>query len=235
MFTSKKGFELSINMIVVMVIGLVLLGAGFSIFSNAFSKTAELRENVDSDTQRQLNAMLDDGSIVTVPFTNKQAKRGDYVDFNLGINNEMGDTRKFKVIVTYGGSTAFDDINDDPFKQETGGYEGYYVEGNSDSAVSCGYYGRTKDQARDDTYTPEDCGDNWVLMAEDTFEIKNNEHEYIPLRIVVPKENVKDGQYIFNIDVCENEVNTDDNICTYDGDRIVNRYGSRQKLYVQIE
>ena len=230
MISSKKGFQLSINMVVVIVIGLVLLGTGFSIFSNAFSKTTELRDNGDSDTQRQLNAMLDDGSLVTVPFANKETDRGDYVDFNLGINNEMGGTRNFKVIVTYGGSTAHPDSDDNPFEPS----EGFFVEGQGE--ISCGYELSTyQEQKRKSSTAPKDCGDNWVLMAEDTFKIKNNEHEYVPLRIVVPDKNVRDGQYVFNVDVCENEVDDPDgNICDYDGGKIINRYGSRQKLYVEV-
>ncbi|MFP4118993.1 MAG: hypothetical protein ACLFTH_02975 [Candidatus Woesearchaeota archaeon] len=229
MLSSHKGFELSINMLVVIILGIVLIGIGISIFSNAFSKTAELRDQVDSDTQRQINSLLDDGSLVVVPYSNKEAKRGDYVDFNLGINNEMGGSRQFKVIVTYGGSTAYPDAEDDPFKPG----DGFYIDSDKRDEISCGYE-LGSGQERSSEETPENCGDAWVLMVEDRFTIKNNEHEYIPLRIDIPKENVLKGQYIFNVDVCENPADNEENTCEYADGKIVNRYGTRHKLYVQV-
>ncbi|MGM5480538.1 MAG: hypothetical protein ACQESC_03700, partial [Nanobdellota archaeon] len=68
MISSKKGFQLSINMLVIIILGLVILGFGISMFSNAFSKTQDIRERVDSDTQRQLDSLLDDGSFIVVPY-----------------------------------------------------------------------------------------------------------------------------------------------------------------------
>jgi len=107
---SKKGFELSVNMIVVMVLGITILGIGISIFYNAFNKTIEMRENVDSQNQRQLEALLDDGSPVVLPFSSKEGERGSYVDFNVGINNELLDEFDFKVNVEYSYSTANPDL-----------------------------------------------------------------------------------------------------------------------------
>ncbi|MFW6378454.1 MAG: hypothetical protein ACOCZV_00360 [Nanoarchaeota archaeon] len=231
---SKTGFQLSINMLVVIIIGVALLGIGFSIFSNAFSKTTDLRDQVGEDTQRQISALLEDGSLVVVPYANKEAKRGDYVDFNIGINNEMGDTRSFKVLVTYSGSTAYTDEDDDPFDPLG---DDLFLEGSGSHIDSCGYHmGDNAAQIRNSEELPSECGDNWVLMATDTFTIKNNEHEYVPIRIVIPEKDVKDGQYIFNVDVCENPVDDDEIICTQGNDGgIDNRYGTRHKLYVQID
>lgn len=234
-YGSKKGFQLSINVIIVIILGLVLLGLGFSIFSNAFSKATELRDQVGEDTQQQINSLLEDGSLVVVPYANKEADRGDYVDFNLGINNEMGGPRTFKVIVTYGGSTAFDE--NDPFMTDMM-EDGLFLENDGDKIGSCGYdlSDSSDSQSRDSEELPGECGDNWVLMGKDTLTIKNNEHAYVPLRIVVPDEGVKAGQYIFNVDVCENSVDDDGPAVCHQADdgSIKNRYDSRYKLYVQI-
>lgn len=105
---NKKGIELAINTLVIMILGLVILIAGTSIFFKAYNKTVEMSEEVDSQTQKRLADLLNDGSSVVVPITSKEAERGKRVDFNLGVNNELLRDATFKVEVEYMDSTGND-------------------------------------------------------------------------------------------------------------------------------
>lgn len=222
MMRSKKGFQMSINMIVVLVLGIVILGAGFSIFSSAASKVNNLREDVDDQTKMRINSLLDDGSMIVIPFTKKDGVRGEYVDFDLGINNELGAPHSFSVLVTYAGSSAYPPGGDtpDPFFPLTN------MENIKNFAQLC-----------PDTRV---CGFNWVLrfdnyyVDKDIF-IANNGVDYVPIRIEIPKKDVKKGQYTFNVDVCYNMSSEfEKSTCELEGGRIENRYGSRQILYVTV-
>lgn len=210
---SKKGFELSINMIVVLILGLVILGVGVSIFFNAYGEVVELRENVDAQTEARINSLLDDGSLIVIPFTNKEGKRGDFLDFDIGINNELGDTYEFSVLVTYAGSTAYQNSND-PF-----GPVALSDIQNSDFCPGV---------------DPNICATkNWVLMVDSNYVTRNNERAYVPMRVVIPKKDVARGQYLFNVDVCYNMTGYNAN-CKVEAGVIKNRYSSRQKLSITI-
>ena len=207
---NNKGFQLTVQMLVVIILGLVLLTAGTAIFFKAFNKTVELRENVDTKTQAQLNKLLDDGSLIAIPLTNKEASRGDYADFDIAVNNELGDTKYFSIYVTYGGRVP---PEGDPF---------VHITDVADIDNPC-------------TGEREVCGDAWVLMQETgnnryTFELDNNGREYVPVRIWVPKEGVTKGQYVFNVDVCQGDSESG-SLCDDNMDR---RYHTRQKLYVKV-
>ena len=223
---SKKGFELSINMIVVLILGLVILGVGTSIFFSAYNKVVDLRDDVSQENEARINSLLDDGSIIVIPFSSKDGKRGDPVDFDMGINNELGDTYEFSVLVTYAGTSA--DPDGTLFEpvasiQDLRNYlqSGYVPICSTD---------------------PDMCGTSWVMKFDSLYvkkdmTILNNEREFIPIRIVIPKKGVAKGQYVFNVDVCYNsseEYPTSDCVVDITQDKIGNRYGSREKLYITI-
>lgn len=117
---SKKGFELSINMIVVIILGVTLMIVGITMFYNGYNKVVSLRENVDSDTQARLNNLMTDGnSLLPIAFTKKDGERGKPTDFDLGINNELGVTSDFITCISYSGTSAdFSGGLDNPFEVE---------------------------------------------------------------------------------------------------------------------
>ena len=225
---NNRGFQLSINMLVVLILGLAMLGIGISLFYNAYDKTQDLKSDVDSQTQVRLNALLDDGSIVVIPQKNIDGKRGDLVQFSLGVTNIHPDREKFVVYVTYGGSSAFLDEPDtfNPFD--------YYATGDFNKFSVC-----------PDGDSSDVCGTSWVVIPRGDsnknyrleFFLDSNERYYTPIGIQVPKSgDVVGGQYIFNVDVCIGDdciskpLNCH-NGCVIDDD---SRYDSRQKVIVNI-
>jgi len=208
LFTSKKAVELSVNMLVVIILGIVLFGTGITIFYNTYNKVADFNDQVDTQTQNRLNALLDDGSPIVVLKNTQDASRGDAVTFTIAINNNLGSTKGFKVQASYAGTTADYGAGNDPF--------------NPSSAIG----GASCDSP------PESCGNAWILGRERTFTLENNEREMFPLRITIPKKDINRGQYIFNVDVCYVDEEAAPN-CDLSNDNAI-RFSSRQKLYITI-
>lgn len=230
---NKKGMELSINMIVIMILGISMLGLGINMFYQAYNKTFEIAEGVDTQTQNKLNALMDDGGVIVIPFPDVKGERNDYVDFAMGINNELNAEKQFWVHVFYGGYVGKDETFDNEFK----GFDGIKP-GFNRGAPGTPFCGATNY----DKYT---CGDKWVLMPDTFFTLKNNDRESIPIRIVIPKyvmidgdkRNLPKGQYIFYVDVCHSPPGTtnDNKYCLFGNDNLFsNRVGARQQLTITI-
>lgn len=231
---NRKAFELSINMLVVIILGMVLLGVGVTIFYKAYDKAVDIQETVNSQTEEQLDRLLDDGSLLVVPFSSRDAKRGDNVIFNLGVSNELGATKNFRVLVVYRGSSAFENPEDDPLHPIQNGYD---IEDLHNNMNFCGFG------------EPERCGHEWVLMLEDDkkFTLENNRRKYIPINILLPRTarntagndlGLPKGQYVFNVYVCaQNE--TQPAACEFvqeGSDKIIaNQYSTTKKLYVNVK
>ncbi|MCA9478198.1 MAG: hypothetical protein KC535_03575 [Nanoarchaeota archaeon] len=228
MLNNKKAFELSINMIVVIILGLTLMGVGISIFYQAYNKTVDIKENVDAQTQRQLNDLLDTGEAIVIPINNKEGERGDYVDFDIGISNELGSTKTFFLYVRYDGFVGRngDDLALQPKEIQL---------------KSC-----RSDSSSDNEKI---CADEWVLLHSDytdsgyentRFVLANNARKSIPIRIVLPRKVVvssdttglPSGQYIFNVDVFSSDEGTTS--CDTEDGTSCKRYFSKKKLYIKV-
>lgn len=208
-------------MLVVIIIGLVLLGVGTSLFYKAYGGITEAKDTVDKRSESILNALMDDGGIIVVAFNSKDTKRGKYADFAMAINNELGENRTFQVLVTYDSSSAYPE-GGPPFNP----------------IPTRNYYNLDEDlRPCPGDKEPENCGQAWILMLSEFsegFKLENNARMSIPIIINVPK-NANSGQYIFNVDVCVSETPTGSPDCNFQPDgKLINRYGSRQKLYVNI-
>lgn len=233
----KKGFQLSINMIVVIILGLALLGIGFSIFFNAYNQTVDIKERVDSQTQEQLNNLLDTGEAIVIPINSKEGKRGDFVDFDLGIVNEFKDTKQFFLYIRFSEYVGTGDAS-----QVTQALRARPLMQNSCSK---------------ETDSKQTCADNWILFPKqstgnfvagtqsDYFNLLPNEKIAIPIRIVLPRKIAIDtnnneaglllGQYIFNVDVYYVSDEGYPNQCSTSDDVRCPRYFSRKKIYVRVK
>lgn len=238
---NNKGFELSINMLVVIILGIAMLGVGMSLFYNAFDKTQDLRSNVDSQTQARLNALLDDGSIVVIPQKTIEGKRGEMAEFSLGITNIHPEPKNFTVHVTYGGSSAYP-TGESCYPMITSGCDpfdpfDFMKKGDFNKFSICENAGDL-----------EKCASDWVIIpiTDDDpsatgiqFELNPNQRKFMPVGINVPKDKkVLGGQYIFNVDICLDEqcVPAPSGCHSSDTCRIdeESRYDARHKVVVNI-
>jgi len=87
-YKNKKGFELSINFIVMVILSLVMLGVGFFFAKNIFFHTTEIGEQLDYQTKQQLESKLRDPSaLVAIGVNKKLIKRNNQETFGVGVAN----------------------------------------------------------------------------------------------------------------------------------------------------
>ncbi|MBU1975212.1 MAG: hypothetical protein KKG59_02285 [Nanoarchaeota archaeon] len=100
MMSNKKGFELALNMLVTIILMIVIIGVGFTMFFNLRSGIQEVDENVAADIQRMIEQeMANAGTGVVVPFTLKESKRGKKIGFPIGIENIFDNDHEFAILV----------------------------------------------------------------------------------------------------------------------------------------
>ena len=178
---NKKGLELSINFIVVIIISLVVFGLGLVLFRNIFSESQDFTDKVTQDTERRLNNLLIKGDeLVMMPEFVKDIKSGDSYQFPLGIK---ADTSKCI------------NLPQDQLSQQT-----CLVKTSFDKAVdeNGAEMDLTLDKQRDIS--------EWTF-PESSYLIKNHENKIIGIPIRVGKSFQTDATYVFNIEVkCNNQM-----------------------------
>lgn len=103
---NKKGIELSINFIVILIISIIIFTGSIYMTKKFFSKAEEIRKDLDSGTEDQIYSLLSDGSKVAIPVSRKDIKRGKSDVFGLGIYNVLKDEATFEVMIVF--SKAYD-------------------------------------------------------------------------------------------------------------------------------
>lgn len=97
----RKGQAFSTNIIVGMILGLVMLGAGLAIFFNIYNSSKESLKDVDTKIEAEILKTMSANDLLYVPYTTKDT-RGDPVDFYFGINNINREQKTFKLRVDSG-------------------------------------------------------------------------------------------------------------------------------------
>jgi hypothetical protein len=100
LFPNKKGFELSINFIVILVIAIVIFAGGIFLTNKFFKLAGSHKKQIDHDTQTAIENLLNSGSKVAVPVYRKEITRGGGDVFGIGIRNTE-DVDKFHVIASF--------------------------------------------------------------------------------------------------------------------------------------
>jgi hypothetical protein len=84
---NKKAIELSVNFIVMLILGLSVFGFGISLLYNLFEEANKQQDQLDQQTQDRIMKLLDDGSLVSIPFNDKTIPRDGKDVFGVGILN----------------------------------------------------------------------------------------------------------------------------------------------------
>jgi hypothetical protein len=115
----KKGLELSINFIIVLVLAVVTLFMGIIIFNLVFRAGIELEQEVSQSTKDQINRLLMAGDEnVIMPEFFREMSVGEQKAFGLGIRN-YGGTEKFTINIIF--DLAVDSNNIDRTSQVIAG------------------------------------------------------------------------------------------------------------------
>lgn len=84
---NKKAVELSINFMVILIITLVVFGMSLYLLKMFFGTAQEIKENINTQTENEIQRLLFSGERVAIPINKKEIKRGSSAVFGLGILN----------------------------------------------------------------------------------------------------------------------------------------------------
>ena len=96
---SKKGMELSINFLVVVILSIVMLGLGLALVRTFFATSEELSKDIDDTTRARINELLSFGQVTALPFNAKNLKPEQGTVFALGVLNVEPNPIKLRVQV----------------------------------------------------------------------------------------------------------------------------------------
>ena len=108
---NKRAIQLSVNFIVMLIIALVVFGFGIKLAFDLMSEAETIREEVDENTQREIEEALMGGSQVSIPINRKETKIGKSINFGLGIFN-IEDTQYFTINMNF--ENAYDSATKEP-------------------------------------------------------------------------------------------------------------------------
>jgi hypothetical protein len=104
---NKKGIELSINFIVLLILAMAMFGGGLLFVSKFFSKATSIKGSLDTQTERQIEAMLDSGSAFVIPIHTKEGDRGEFVKYGIGLYNDgRSSSEQFSISVNFDSAFA---------------------------------------------------------------------------------------------------------------------------------
>lgn len=86
-FSSKKGIQLSINFLVIVILSIVMLTLGILLVQTFFGKTEEIKRDLDVQTKDKIAELLTYGEITALPYSKKTVSGGDQALFGLGVLN----------------------------------------------------------------------------------------------------------------------------------------------------
>lgn len=109
---NKKGIELSVNFMIVLIITLVVFGMAIYLLKMFFSTAVEIKENIDTQTEEEIQRVLFSGERVAIPVNKKEIRRGSSEVFGIGILNVDNSGPDFTVRIDLGKVIALDGISD---------------------------------------------------------------------------------------------------------------------------
>ncbi|GEM_PF-976002 len=175
----KKGIELSLNFIVILIISITIFGFGVKFIYDLSQKATELQNMEVADLDSRISNLVCEGSDrVCVGIDKKEIRRGKFAVFGLKIINV---------------------IEPDPLCL-TGGQQKFNIEvKNPDQGTSQEFFGFKKDNQKiDPSNTPSGFRGLQVLPRQRDVKINKNEEKNLGIGVQVP-DNAPSGTYILNI------------------------------------
>lgn len=212
----KKGIELSINFLVIIIISLAVFGMGIVFVNKIFFSAAQKVDEMGAQTKNELARLLDQGDKVAMPFFQETVIHGKTATFGIGVLNTLtaSSTENFTIVVEF----------DEAYRKDNSEIC------NAGDTSGCG-------SDPDGEGTQEDNG--WLAYDQKEHTIKSNEQGSYTIAINPPKD-TPTGVYIFNVAVCYDVPPSDplndlyesaSNICTGTYDY---GYYNLQKIWLSV-
>ena len=94
---NKKGIELSINFIVVLIIAVAVFSMGLVFLRLIITQGDKMKDQITKETEKEIEKMLLGGEKVAIPKSTKTVDAGDSVSFAIGILNVKGSDKTFTI------------------------------------------------------------------------------------------------------------------------------------------
>ena len=211
----KRAIELSINFVVMMILGIAMLAGSLMLVRKMFTGAKKYRETVDAQTNEQIRRLITSGDDLVVIYPDRMKVRGGETGiFVVGVQNT--------IIESY-----FDD--------------NFYLSADFSRAVD--NTGRKTICSEDDLGGPRECDavidteehpdkdvkDPWLVYNAGPLEIKKNQINSFVVNIN-PAKVYPSGTYAFNVCICTSDSCYADDPSSSDPEGC---YGGIQKIYVQ--
>ena len=95
----KKGFQLSMNFIVIIILSIIILFFGILFGRNIITEGLEMNDKIGEQTRVEIERMLESNARVAIPLSKQVIKRGNFGKFGLGILNIDENNPDFRVNV----------------------------------------------------------------------------------------------------------------------------------------
>jgi hypothetical protein len=99
---NKRAMQLSINFLVVIILGIAMLVMGVVFVRKMFTGASDIKANLDKQTEEELENLMTSGERVAIPYTKKEVRAGKTVIFGLGILNVLGEDSNFVIDIECG-------------------------------------------------------------------------------------------------------------------------------------
>lgn len=232
----KRGFELAINMIVVIILGIVLLGMGIYFVTMIIDRTTELSGKVEGRLIDELRReRFSSGQKVALLNAEESVARGKTARFVLGFVNKQGEELDFRVVTEYSTNSP--------------GHEALL---SSEKMKATSGWGTMDDKAKDAEV--KKVMDKlllhlFMIESSTTVTLKSNVDDFYNL-IFSPPRDLPPGQYFYTVYVCRermhsgyetitkiNDLNYQESydICVGDNQNTPMLYGNKQRLIATVK
>lgn len=177
---SKKGFELSINFLVILILTVATFGGGLILARKMFSSAGDIKDKISDQQEKQIQEMMLNGDeLVVLPVNKKTLSMNSHGVVGLGINNVLksngiSKSNTFRVGVKL--STV-------QFKDQAG--------------TSC-FNSATRAWTQS-----ESCGmnpNNFIKMIATDYPVNVNDQYVVEIPLIIPKTGYR-GTYVYNVNV----------------------------------
>jgi len=242
---NKKGFELSINFVVIIILSLVVFGFGLKLLKDIFTESTKLIDFNQEDIDKQIGDFTcQPGELVCVSPRIKRIDPGELGVFGIKIANNMGSDKLFRIIVYPDNEVSYPNYDlgaGNPVKRL-----GFGEKDGAQVPILIGYNGCTQNCIPNTNHLD-------VIYKSEDIQIKNQESVKTGIGIQVPKTGISSGTYVFDVIVVydkhnDGSLNCDDIGLTPNNDldsclndmvkpaRVVNHFygGQVYKLNVEV-
>ncbi len=206
----KAAIQLSVNFLVILIICIVIFGSSIFVLRKFFSHAGTIKGTYDERVEKQIEALLDDGSRVAIPFDRKKIPNGEFETFGIGVLNMLGTHAQNSFEVTIKFSKAFNK-DDSLMCEKPHTCPPNFINPGLWLKASTGF------------------SDNQGITLNPVI-LNNKQKKFL---IGAEVSDAREGTYIFDVMVCydDGDPTTDHPLCT---GGLEDNYDNLHKIYIEV-